>query len=136
MVTGERQMLLSGDLTLPESPRWHDGRLWFCDILTGRIFNTGVNGDLDLFTQYGGWVSGFGRRPNGDLAVVDMDERRLLRFDGQQLIDYCDLTPGTSMHANDMIVGNNGYAYIGEVGFDFHGGEPCPSSEHLAQLAA
>jgi len=72
--------------------------------------------------------SGLGWLPNGDLLIVGMTKRRLLRFDGQSLEVHADLSSLASWYCNDMVVDAHGRAYVGNFGFDLHsGGEPRPA---------
>jgi sugar lactone lactonase YvrE len=114
---------LSDGLLFPESPRWHDGELWFSDLLAGRLMKAGLDGSVSQIAKAEGWLSGLGWLPNGDLIAVGMESQRLLRLDQGRLVEVCDLSRVTTMHPNDMVVDAQGRAYIGEVGYDLHGGE-------------
>jgi sugar lactone lactonase YvrE len=67
--------------------------------------------------------SGLGWLPNGDLLVVSMRKRQLLRFDGKALTVHADLSALASHRCNDMVVDPLGRAYVGNFGFDLHTGE-------------
>jgi len=43
----EPRVLLEG-LAIGESPRWHDGRLWFSNWGTGEIIAVGLTGDSEV----------------------------------------------------------------------------------------
>ena len=116
-------VLIDG-LVFPEAPRWHDGRLWFADMLAGRVMNVDLEGRVETVLQAPGWVSGLGWLPDGRLLVVSMQDRRLLRLDPGGLVEAANLEPLTSFICNDMVVDESGRAYVGEVGFDIHGGAP------------
>jgi sugar lactone lactonase YvrE len=64
--------------------------------------------------------SGLGWLPDGDLLVVSMHDRRLLRLraDGE-LVEHADLSGVASFHCNVMVVDSMGRAYVGNFGFDF-----------------
>jgi sugar lactone lactonase YvrE len=66
--------------------------------------------------------SGLGWLPDGRLLVVSMRDRRLLRLDPDGLAEVADLSPFASFHCNDMVVDERGRAYVGNFGFDLHGG--------------
>jgi sugar lactone lactonase YvrE len=57
--------------------------------------------------------------PNGDLLVVSMTKRRVLRrgTDGSLRI-HADLSGLATWHCNDMVVDAVGRAYVGNFGFD------------------
>ena len=67
--------------------------------------------------------SGLGWLPNGDLIFVAMTSRQLRCFDGQKVTLHSDLSQLASGKLNDMVVNSEGYAYVGNFGFDLHGGE-------------
>jgi sugar lactone lactonase YvrE len=67
--------------------------------------------------------SGLGWLPGGDLLVVSMTDRRLLRWDGRSSATHADLSELASFHLNDMVVDARGNAYVGNFGFDLHAGE-------------
>jgi sugar lactone lactonase YvrE len=118
--------VLTDGLVFPEGPRWRAGKLWFSDMLAGKVMNVDLDGRTELVALSPGtdWLSGLGWLPDGRLLVVAMQSRRLLRLDGERLVEAADLSALTSYLTNDMIVDTRGRAYVGEVGFDVHGGAP------------
>jgi sugar lactone lactonase YvrE len=72
-----------------------------------------------------GEPGGLGWTPDGDLLVVAMARRSVLRVDssGQQAV-YADLSAITTCKCNDMIVDPLGNAYVGDFGYDLLGGAP------------
>jgi sugar lactone lactonase YvrE len=52
-----------------------------------------------------------------------MDRHELLLLDGDQLEPVADLSPYHPGPSNDMVVDGRGRAYIGNIGFDYYGGE-------------
>ena len=64
--------------------------------------------------------SGLGWLPNGDLLIVSMTKRQLLRHDGSHLVVHADLSAHASWYCNDMVVDAQGRAYVGNFGFDLH----------------
>jgi sugar lactone lactonase YvrE len=77
--------------------------------------------------------SGLGWLPDGDLLIVSMTKRRLLRFDGEDLHLHCDLSDLASWHCNDMVVDRRGRAYVGNFGFDLHN-QASPSPAELIRV--
>jgi sugar lactone lactonase YvrE len=67
--------------------------------------------------------SGLGWMPDGTLLVVSMKDRRLLRgtSDGE-VGEVADLSDLASWHLNDMVVDQQGRAWIGNFGYDILGG--------------
>lgn len=110
-------------LTFTEGPRWHDGRLWFSDFYTHRVLAVDEGGEMETMVEVPEQPSGLGWTPGGDLLVVSMLDRRLLRFDGRGLSEVADLSGLATGPCNDMVVDGQGRAYIGNFGFDRHQGE-------------
>lgn len=113
-------------LVFPECPRWHDGAVWFSDQHDGRVLRLDPsNGSVSEVVAVPGQPSGLGWLPGGDLLIVSMTDRRLLRLRGDgSLVEYADLSAVATFHCNDLVVDARGRAYVGSFGFDFeHGGE-------------
>ena len=72
--------------------------------------------------------SGIGWLPDGDMLVVSMHERRLYRRTSGALVVHAELGVVHAHHSNDMVVDGQGRAYVGNIGFDFHGGEEVRST--------
>ncbi len=106
-------------LAFPESPRWHEGALWFSDFYTHRVQRVDMAGHCETVVTVPGQPSGLGWLPDGRLLVVSMTDRRLLRLDGDTLTEVADLSALAPFHCNDMVVDAVGRAYIGNFGFDF-----------------
>ena len=45
----EPKVLLSG-LGIPESPRWHEGRLWFCNWIERQVVAVSLDGKAEVMT--------------------------------------------------------------------------------------
>jgi sugar lactone lactonase YvrE len=120
-------------LTFPEGPRWHDGKLWFSDFYTHRVLRAGLDGHLETVAAVPHQPSGLGWMPNGDLLIVSMLDRQLLRLAGSRLEIFADLSEVATFHCNDMVVDRAGRAYVGNFGFDLHAGAT-PSPAALARV--
>ena len=122
-------VLLDG-LAFPEGPRWHDGRLWFSDMHSSVVLALDIgSGSAEAIVDVPGKPSGLGWLPDGTLLVVSMEDRRLMRFDGSVLEEHADLSPWATFHCNDMVVDAAGRAYVGNFGWDLHGGgAPTPAT--------
>ena len=107
------------DLKFPEGPRWHDDKLWFSDMLGGKVMTVDLEGNTEIIVKIRGFPSGLGWDPQGRLLIVSMLDRRLLRLDPEGLTEVADLTNLASYHCNDMVVDNQGNAYIGNFGFRY-----------------
>lgn len=98
-----------------EAPRWHQGALWFSDFYTHRVFRWS-GGDFETVCVVSGQPSGLGFTPDGDLLVVSMIERRLLRWRKGVIEVIADLSQHFPGPANDMWVDAAGRAYVGNDG--------------------
>jgi sugar lactone lactonase YvrE len=116
------EVLLEG-LTFPEGPRWHGGRLWFSDFYSHRVLAVDPRGKAETIAQVPQRPSGLGWRPDGTLLVVSMLDRRLLALERGELRTVADLSALATGPCNDMVVDREGRAYVGNFGFDRHGGE-------------
>jgi sugar lactone lactonase YvrE len=113
------------DLAFPESPRWHDGELFLAEKRAGRVLAIAADGSKRTVAEIEGEPGGLGWTPVGDLLVVAMARRRVVRVDGdgQQHL-YADVSSITTCKCNDMIVDAHGNAYVGDFGYDLPGGAP------------
>jgi len=113
--------VLREGLAFGESPRWHEGRLWFSDFYRQGIYSTDERGTSErrehvVATQ----PSGLGWLPNGDLLCVSMTDCTVLRVRGGAQSMFADLAPYCGFWANDMVTSASGVSYVGNFGFDLH----------------
>jgi sugar lactone lactonase YvrE len=116
-----------------ECPRWHEGRWWASDFYRG-VFTYDGDGREEQVLEVEGQPSGLGWLPDGDLLVVSMKDRRVLRrgADGGIRV-HADLSELTGGHVNDMVVDRQGCAYAGNFGFDLMGGGD-PASATIVRI--
>ena len=110
-------LLLDG-LYFGESPRWHDGRLWFSDFFDHQVKAVDSRGSVEVIVEVANQPSGLGWLPDGRLLVVSMLDRTLMRLDDEGLVLHADLSGIATFHTNDMVVDGAGRAYVGNFGFD------------------
>ena len=120
----KKPVVLLDGLTFPEGPRWHDGRLWFSDFYAHEVIAVDLRGNREHIIEVPGQPSGLGWTPNGQLLVVSMTDRRLLRLDPNGLTEVANLFEFANYHCNDMVVDDDGRAYVGNFGFNSHAGDP------------
>jgi sugar lactone lactonase YvrE len=105
-----------------ECPRWHEDRWFVSDFYRG-VFTYRPDGREELVLEVEGQPSGLGWLPDGDLLVVSMKDRRVLRRAADGTVsEHADVSSLTGGHLNDMIVDRRGFAYAGNFGFDLMGG--------------
>jgi sugar lactone lactonase YvrE len=117
-----------------ESPRWHDGRLWASDFLTRRVLAFDEDGGVEeICTLPDSMPSGLGWDPAGRLLVSSMLDRRLLRLEGDTLVEVADLSALAGWHTNDVVVDEAGRAYVGNFGWD-DASDPAVHPTRLLQI--
>lgn len=108
-----------------EGPRWHDDRLWLSDFYMHRVMSIDADGRVTTVAEVPGQPSGLGWLPDGRLLVSSMRDRRVLRLETDgRLVEHADLSSIATGHINDMVVGADGTAWVGNFGFDLMGGAP------------
>jgi sugar lactone lactonase YvrE len=112
-VTAETTTVAAG-FSFPESPRWHDDSLWFCDMQEQRIHRLGLNGTAEV-RPFPATPGGLGWDSDGRLLAVAMTERRLLVESGVGWAVRASAEDLTDGPLNDMVVDRRGNAYIGTL---------------------
>ncbi len=120
-----RLCLLLEGLGFAEGLRWRDGRLWFSDFLLHRVVSRGADGDVRVEAVLDDQPSGLGWLPDGRLLIVAMHQKAVLRREPDgSLVRHADLSAVARGYANDMIVNDDGLAYVGNFGGIGQGGGP------------
>ena len=109
---------LAEGLYFGEGPRWHAGRLWFSDFYDHAVKSIDETGAIRTERIIDDQPSGLGWLPDGELLVVAMHRRHLLRVDADGVNVHADLSGVATYHANDMVVDAHGRAYVGNFGFN------------------
>jgi sugar lactone lactonase YvrE len=124
-MTRDVSVVLEG-YSYTECPRWHDARLWFADFYTHQVLSAEADGsDVRVEAEVPQQPSGIGWLPDGRMLVVSMRDRLLLRREESgDLVRHADLAPYVTGHPNDMVVDEQGRAYVGNFGFDLMAGAP------------
>jgi sugar lactone lactonase YvrE len=79
---------------------------------------SGASGPPQTVCTVAGMPAGLGWTPAGQLLIVSMEDRRLLRLEGDTLVEVADLSGHAPWHLNDMVVDPEGRAYVGNLGWD------------------
>jgi sugar lactone lactonase YvrE len=131
METLTSSVLLDG-LVFPESPRWHGGKLWFSDIHAHKVMTVDPEGRSEVIASVPQRPSGLGFLPDGRPLVVSVLDRLLLYVDSGGLHTHADLNAAGCVLPNDMVVNEDGRAYIGDDAFEISAGPPRPGNVILA----
>ncbi len=106
-----------------ESPRWHEGRLWFSNWGMQEVVAVDLVGKSEVMVRVPttipfciDWL------PDGRLLVVSGRERLLLcREPDGALVTHTDLRPLSEHGCNEIVVDGRGNAYVNGGGFDLPG---------------
>lgn len=115
--TIETHVLLEG-LAMVESPRWHDGRLWFPHWGTPEIIAVDLAGKARVMVRdRSGLGHSIGWLPDGRLLVTG---ERLSRHERDgSVVMHADLAAISKHVWSEMTVDGRGNIYVNSIGFDF-----------------
>src|SRR5215467_9930763 len=111
--------VLRGGLGIPESPRWHEGQLWFCNWIDRQVAAVDMDGRMEIASAACSvhpmgysidWL------PDGRLLVTG-DKVRRQEPDGTMVVH-------ADQHANEIVVDGRGNVYVNGADFDFVAGAP------------
>lgn len=112
-LTPGMRILMSG-LAMGESPRWHEGRLWFSDWGAQEIIAVQIDGTSEVAVRVPfalpfsiDWL------PDGRLLIVSGQEGLVMcRERDGSLVSYADLRSLSDRLWNEIVVDGRGNAYI------------------------
>jgi sugar lactone lactonase YvrE len=111
--------VLLGGLGIPESPRWHAGRLWFCNWIERQVVAVGLDGRSEVMAPGPGPERSMGWSidwlPDGTLLMTG-DKLRRQEPDGSMVVL-------AEQGGNEIVVDGRGNIYINGADFNFAGGE-------------
>jgi sugar lactone lactonase YvrE len=120
------EVLMEG-IVFGESPRWHDGQLWFSDWGANQVIVLGADGSHQVVATVPSFPMCIDFLPDGRLLIVDSAKRRLLRREPDgSLGQHADLSAVADKPWNDIVADDRGNVYVNSIGFDFPGGEFAP----------
>ena len=127
----EPQMLMTG-IAFGESPRWHDGRLWFADWGAQELIAVDLEGRSEVVVRVPSFPFCVDWLPEGRLLIVSARDRLLLRREPDgSLATHADLSGLSDYPWNEIVVDGRGTAYVNNIGFEFPCGEFAPGTVAL-----
>jgi sugar lactone lactonase YvrE len=115
----EPKVLLAG-LGIPESPRWHEDRLWFCNWIDRQVMAADLDGKAEVMATREPDSHPMGYSidwlPDGRLLTTG-DKLRRQEPDGS-------MTVLAEQHANEIVVDGRGHIYLNGADFNFAAGAP------------
>lgn len=119
-MTTDLAILVDG-LSFPESPRWHDGRLFISDMGTRQVLSVDVSTGIvrTEVERVPGAPSGLTWDDDGRMLIVSMARSLVYRDDGDdQLTEWVNLRGFGGGWRNDAVRHPDGWLYVGGVGGD------------------
>ena len=130
------EVLMEG-IVFGESPRWHDGRLWFSDWGANQVIALDADGSHEVVVTVPSFPMCIDFLPDGRLLVVDSAQRRILRREPDgSLVEHAGLAGIADKPWNEIVVDDRGNAYVNSIGFEFPGGDFAPGLVVLVTPAA
>ncbi len=113
----EPRVLLEG-LAMPESPRWHDGRLWFSNWGAEEIIAVDLDGTAEVVDRGPeglGWAVNW--LPDGRMLITGSELVRV-EPDGSR-VRHADLSHISPYGWSEMTIDGRGNVYVNTINFDF-----------------
>jgi sugar lactone lactonase YvrE len=124
MMVGARaqpEVLMQG-IGLGESPRWHDGRLWFSDWVAQELIALDPRGGSEVIANVRALPFSIDWLPDGPLLITAGRELLRMEPDGS-LATRVDLSDLSEHGWNEIVVDGRGNAYVNNIDFDMMAGE-------------
>jgi sugar lactone lactonase YvrE len=121
-VSGAKPRVLTEGIGLGESPRWHEGRLWFSDWVAHEVIALDHDGGREVMAEVDAFPFSIDWLPAGPMLVTAGQQLLRMEPDGT-LATHVDLSEISDYGWNEIVVDGRANAYINNVGFDLMGGE-------------
>jgi len=119
----EARVLVDG-LAITESPRWHEGRLWFSHWGAEEVLAVDLEGNCEVAAPGRpglGWATEF--LHDGRLLITG--ETLLRREPDGSFVQHADVSAVFTRGCSEIVVDGRGNIYVNSIEFDFlGGGEP------------
>jgi sugar lactone lactonase YvrE len=119
------RVLLEG-VAFPESPRWHDGRLWFSDWVAHQVIALDPDGGHEVVTEVDAFPFSIDWLPDGPMLITAGRQVLRMESDGSP-VTHADLSGLSEFGWNEIVIDPRGNTFLNGPGFDLMGGgEPAP----------
>jgi sugar lactone lactonase YvrE len=113
---------LMDGIGLGESPRWHEGKLWFSDWVAKQVIALREDGSHEVMATVDALPFSIDWLPGGPMLITA--GQRLLRLEPDgTLVTHRDLSDVSAYDWNEIVVDGRGNVFVNSVGFDLMGGE-------------
>jgi sugar lactone lactonase YvrE len=124
------QTLMEG-IAMGESPRWHEGRLWFSDWVAHEVIAVDLEGRSEVIARVDALPFSLDWLPDGRLLITAGPLLLRLEPDGS-LVTHADLSELTDYGWNEIVVDGRANVYVNGPEFDLMAGEdPAPGCAAL-----
>jgi sugar lactone lactonase YvrE len=116
--SSQESRVLLGGLGMGESPRWHDGRLWFSNWGTNELVAVDLNGSSEVMGRGGGgagWAANW--LPDGRTLITGAELIRV-EPDGSR-VRHADLNHISPHGWSEITIDGRGNIYVNSINFDF-----------------
>jgi sugar lactone lactonase YvrE len=112
-------------ISFGETPRWHDGRLWFADWGAEELIAVELDGNSEVVFRVPSFPFSLDWLPNGQLLIISARDQAVLTPgpDGS-LVTYADVSVVSDRPpGNEIVVDGRGHVYVNGGGFNPMAGE-------------
>jgi sugar lactone lactonase YvrE len=123
----KRVKTLMTGLAFGESPRWHEGRVWFSNWVGQEIIAVDERGKSEIVARvpFDSFPFSIDWLPDGRLVMASNSDRPLLvRANSGAWSAYADTSHLNNAGWNEIVVDGRGNTYINGTGFDARAGDP------------
>ena len=127
--------LVADDFVFLEAPRWRDHQLWVSDVFDQKVYTISEDGTRRKVCDVPHRPAGLGFLPDGTPIIASMKDRKLMKLVEGTLLPHADLSDFAAGDLNDFVVDEFGRIYVGNFGYDLHGGAPMAATDlHLVDV--
>ena len=127
----EPKTLMTG-IGLGESPRWHDGRLWFADWVAQELIALDPDGASEVITTVRSLPFSIDWLPDGRLLIIERAARCCGMEPDGSLVTHAELGDLSEHGWNEIVVDGRGHTYVNNICFDFMAGARVRAGHHRA----